>query len=217
MKSIIFTGDNPAKVRDGSKTQTRRVVKPQPPNNTGEILYDFFAEHWVAMDNYVDRQCRNRILEPINSRYTVGDVCYVKEEVYYRSDDGITAYRDGNIKTHETALIGSRVTDGVKVDDDWPNNYRDFGFAKYSPMFMPKHCARTFIEITGVRCERVNSISDDDAKAEGVCKHDGSIRIGNTHRAEFACRWDEIHHKTKQHTWQANPWVFVYEFKRVEM
>lgn len=80
MKSIIFTGDNPAKVRDGSKTQTRRIMNPQPPSNTGEVLYDVLKEYWVAMDNYVDRQCRNRILEPINSRYTVGDVLYVKEK-----------------------------------------------------------------------------------------------------------------------------------------
>jgi len=216
MKSIIFTGDNPAKVRDGSKTQTRRIVKPQPPSNTGEILYDFFAEHWVAMDNYVDRQCRNRILEPINSRYTVGDVLYVKEEIYFRESDGITAYRDGNISTHPSALIGRRLTNNPPADDGWPDNYYTFDFVKRSPMFMPRWAARTFIEITGVRCERVQDISEDDAKAEGV--RESIILPGDcgSFVSTFAYTWDEIHHKTKQHTWAANPWVFVYEFKRVE-
>lgn len=211
MKSIIYTGDNPAKVRDGSKTQTRRVVKQSLPTETTGVLWDIFAEYWVATDGV------DRLLEPIKSRYGVGDVLYVKEEVYYRPDDGITAYRDGNLKTHATALIGSRVTDGAKVNDDWPNNYRDFGFTKYSPMFMPKHCARTFIEITGIRCERVQDISEDDAKAEGV--KESIVLPGDcgSFVSTFAYKWDEIHHKNKQHNWQANPWVFVYEFKRVEL
>lgn len=221
MKSIIFTGDNPAKVRDGSKTQTRRVVKPQPPSNTGEILYDFFAEHWVAMDNYVDRQCRNRILEPINSRYTVGDVLYVKEEIYFRESDGITAYRDGNISTHPSALIGRRLTNNPPADDGWPDNYYTFDFVKRSPMFMPRWAARTFIEITGVRCERVNLISEDDAKAEGcglgcTVKSERFGRYMSAGQYAFADRWESIHGKKQQHTWKSNPWVFVYEFKRVE-
>ncbi len=210
MKSIIFTSDNPGKVRDGSKTQTRRVVKQSLPTETTGVFWDIFAEYWVATDGV------DRLLEPIKSRYGVGDVLYVKEawcelvkehrppQFAYKADMSI----DGEEFRQEYIKAG------------YPYKWR-------SPLFMPQSVARTFIEITGVRCERVQDISEDDAKAEGVddvqlLLSDGLYEQSVSavehfgRKYVFGLRWNEIHHKTKQHTWSANPWVFVYEFKRVE-
>jgi len=78
-------------------------------------------------------------------------------------------------------------------------------------IFMPRHASRLTLEITGVRVERVQDISEDDAKAEGVepfAPDDGRYRIG------YAELWDSINAK-RGFGWEVNPWAWVLEFKRV--
>jgi hypothetical protein len=68
---------------------------------------------------------------------------------------------------------------------------------------MPRWASRLTLEVTGVRVERVQDISEADAKAEGVKS-----------AAEFCALWDEIN-GARGYGWDANPWVWVVEFKRV--
>lgn len=74
---------------------------------------------------------------------------------------------------------------------------------------MPRTASRIQLEITDVRVERLRSMSQDDARAEGVIAASGPMEAG----LAFRELWDSIY---GEESWKANPWVWVIEFKRVE-
>lgn len=77
---------------------------------------------------------------------------------------------------------------------------------------MPRWASRINLEVTGVRVERVQDISEDDAIAEGM----EIVPVGTatwTNRQSFSILWDKINAK-RSHSWDSNPWVWVVEFKR---
>lgn len=81
---------------------------------------------------------------------------------------------------------------------------------KWTPsLHMPRWASRILLEITGVRVERLRSMSQDDARAEGVIAASGPMEAG----LAFRELWDSIY---GEESWKANPWVWVIEFKRVE-
>ncbi|MEY4713300.1 MAG: hypothetical protein RIS88_2750 [Pseudomonadota bacterium] len=88
---------------------------------------------------------------------------------------------------------------------------------------MPRAASRITLEITGVRVERLQDISADDAKDEGIsefiggwwCEHDDAEQIaGMTPQEGYRHLWERINGPG---SWDANPWVWVVEFKRVEV
>ncbi|MDR2981151.1 MAG: hypothetical protein LBV12_02765 [Puniceicoccales bacterium] len=80
---------------------------------------------------------------------------------------------------------------------------------------MPRWASRITLEVTGIRVERLREISEEDAIAEGV-------RIGMGAMPYFSCLdafkalWDSINGKRPGCSWEANPWVWPVEFRRVE-
>jgi hypothetical protein len=99
---------------------------------------------------------------------------------------------------------------------------------KWKPsIFMPKKKCRIFLEITDVRVERLQDISEEDAIAEGIkktwinddikqCRFKNYINDGKGSKSpidSFNSLWVSINGKD---SWKANPWVWVYEFKVVE-
>lgn len=84
--------------------------------------------------------------------------------------------------------------------DDWPKEGR------WRPsIHMPRWASRITLEITGVRVERLQDINAEDAAAEGI--------TGRAKMHDFGVLWSSIY---GDESWQANPWVWVIEFKRVE-
>ena len=87
---------------------------------------------------------------------------------------------------------------------------------------MPRMYSRITLEITNVRVERIQDISNEDAKREGVESNfdEGVVYYGplnNGHadaRIAFSWLWDSINAK-RGYSWESNPWVWVVEFKRV--
>ena len=84
---------------------------------------------------------------------------------------------------------------------------------------MPRWASRITLEIVNVRIERLHEITEDDARAEGclpvVHPEDGAVDCG-TRKATFAKLWDSINAK-RGHGWATNPWVWVLEFRRVDV
>jgi hypothetical protein len=167
MKGILFTEPLFHKVVNGTKTQTRRVMKPQPIDpitKENQILY--------------------------KPRYKSGETLYLKEP-YFISAYGELVYKYGN---------------------DWEN------IEWKNKLFMPESYARYFIEITGVRCERLQDISDEDCMKEGILSYGGGqwYAIGedgdiySTPQAAYADLIDKINGKG---TWERNQFVWVYDFK----
>lgn len=82
-------------------------------------------------------------------------------------------------------------------------------------MLMPRWASRILLEITDVRIERLQSISEADAEAEGIdfLRHAQDADETLTARDLYECLWDSINGAG---SWAANPWVWVVELKRVE-
>lgn len=93
-------------------------------------------------------------------------------------------------------------------DDD---GYED-GRSCWKPsIHMPRCASRILLEITDVRVERLNDISECDAKAEGAPTE--CCVIGDKHFLGFRSLWKSIY---GEESWRSNPWVWAIEFKRVE-
>jgi hypothetical protein len=144
----------------------------------------------------------------------VGDRLWVKEEHYLIGYWTI----DGKTKTgkHKQKFIAD-VNCHSMFPDNPPmcvctNRARQSGWWKRNSLFMPRRAARTILEITGVRVERVQEIKLKDIAAEGVR---GDTYLGAEWRGKWIHLWDSINGKDKAKCWDANPFVWVVEFEVV--
>jgi len=173
MKGIIFSEPMFNAVIDGRKTQTRRIMTPQPKS-------DLIAKY----------HC--------NPRYKAGEIVYLKEP-YLPIMRTIYKYDGGD---YDPKL-------------KWKNK-----------LFMMERYARYFIEITAVRCERLQDISDDDCLKEGIEELNAGEIIPNYQDYIQYSNGDEYNYDTPQKayaalinkiygkgTWESNPYVWVYDFK----
>ena len=188
---IIFSGEMVRAILDGRKTQTRRVVKPQPnPGPQGKMI-SLGGGYWAALDGdmWGEWKC------PYGQ---LGDLLYVRE--------AFTVVEDSTIE--DPGMY-------YRADGDLPSHIDDS--VKWKPsIHMPKWAARFWLEVTGIRVERVQDISEEDAEAEGAPKDRviGYGSIGNkTHREGFILLWDAINHKRPGCSWEDNPYVWIVEFK----
>lgn len=90
--------------------------------------------------------------------------------------------------------------------------------SKWRPsIFMPKEAARLYLRVTDVRVERLQDITEEDAKAEGI-EPRFSIQdqfSSDIARLRFSELWDDIN-GGRGYWWYTNPWVWVYSFERCE-
>ena len=196
MKSrpIIFSAPMVRAILTGQKTQTRRLLRIQPHGAGSWILQ---GSAWVFPNicPHTTVKCPYGI---------VGDRLWVRE-----------AWCKG---------IGSRPfwykADFIQRYGAWEQDAKEGAFGVLrneqgwkSPLFMPYVASRIELEITGIRVERVQDITDADALAEGVevCE----VERGLSAQEEYSVLWTEIHGYHDQKGWNANPWVWVIEFKHV--
>ena len=88
-----------------------------------------------------------------------------------------------------------------------------------SPYFMPRWASRILLEITGIRVERLQEISENDAKAEGVISNEERFKIKsqsivNKYRWQYRELWDSLN-KKRGYGWDTNPYVWVLTFKQL--
>jgi hypothetical protein len=223
MKGICFKEPLFNAIIEEKKTQTRRIMNPQP--NTCGSCYEYtdsdckyigggkFCYVKVEKVDANNEKCV-RYEEDINPRYKVGEKAYLKEP-YHIDNDGFVYY---NYRPH-------------LVMDYEPLNW-------LNKLFMPAKYARYFIEITDVRYERLQDISDEDCFKEGIIKHESNYDFVNnkyedtgrvikcmysytkgygtllydTPSEAYAALIDQISGKG---TWGTDPYVWVYEFKLV--
>ena len=130
--------------------------------------------------------------------------------LWVRETWGASANHDGTKPSLlERGLnIAYRATDAIGMGGVWRPS-----------IFMPRWASRILLEVVSVRVERVQEISEDGARAEGVTPfpldYEGDCWTDGTHRTAFNYLWNEVY-GWAPNSWQANPWVWVVEFKRVE-
>lgn len=216
---VLYKPDMIAAILDDRKTNTRRVIMPQPIGFgcTGKPLAD------NSTVNYPVRK------KEIVCRYgKPGDRHYIKEPHYLFGQ----WCRNGYTKTGKEKWRFSYERDKGVFFPDYPpekicHAKHQRGWFKRSPLFMPKWAARWWMEVTDVRVERVQEITEADAIAEGVVprfrngepiEHDGT---GAVCQEAFADLWDSINGKPRKDgidiSWKANPWVRVVAFRRIEL
>ena len=208
-RPILFSGPMVRAILDGSKTQTRRVVTPQPPEWIDNVGYSCFTPaghisgrgYWKGVPG--DEGPGEKFI-PL--RYGArGDRLWVRET--WRAWATVGAGTE--VRTEYQA-------DGREVDrhlDDWsvPRSVAEGGWGP--SIFMPRWACRLVLELTDVRVERIRDISAADCRAEGAPGGDTTNELG--WRYSFGSIWNELNEK-RGYGWIVNPWVWVLSFRRVE-
>ncbi|HCB1570422.1 hypothetical protein [Klebsiella quasipneumoniae] len=211
-RGMIFNGEMVRALLSGRKTQTRRPIKWKQTRFT-EIGEREDGSKWPWSED-AEHACDFWHPCPFGA---VGDRIWVRETwARYNIDQN----------SHDIAY---RAT----TPEDWPEEGR------WRPsIHMPRWASRILLEITGVRVERLNAISEEDAQREGVHTEVWDqtvvarnyaardeffqfwsedmphyVEMNQLYRSSFRSLWESIY---GAENWQANPWVWVIEFKRVE-
>lgn len=203
-KPIIFSTEMVRAILDGRKTQTRRVMKPQP--KASELFDDYIQYkniHWNPKDDY-----KHNI--PVQAlKYKLGDVLWVRE-----------TWRPVNSETYKIYPKESAIdyaADWSPIHFENSKNPKACNGGKWRPsIHMPRAAARLFLRVTDVRIERVQEISADEAEKEG-CKFVyayGLDSVAMSPYQAFIHLWDCLNAK-RGYSWKSNPWVWVIEFERI--
>jgi len=188
-KPILFSTPMVQAILRGEKTQTRRIIKPEPDIKKGSVIEP--CNHYKGFD-FIQKKLigtnpdRFEIITAIKCKYKVGDILWVRETfqilppnmVFYKAD-----------------------TEN-KATGNWKPS-----------IFMPKEACRFFLKIKGIKIERLNDISESDAKAEGVETLDLYPGYNVSNRGKYEGLWNLINGNG---SWDKNPFVWVYEFERTD-
>lgn len=264
-RGMIFNAEMVRAILDGQKTQTRRIMKVQPSEDFTPMnmaLEPDYKARWyipgiVDKDGYLQPASKEVFgVSNENEGYScpfgsVGDRIWVRETwgvVSHELDE------DGRIQPWKpdrpaTAIhempFGNGYYSGHAIyaadgDFTWGDDdgYED-GRSCWKPsIHMPRAASRILLEITDVRVERLNAISEEDAQSEGVHTEVWDqtvvamnyaardeffqfwsedmphyVEMNQLYRSSFRSLWEYIY---GAENWLANPWVWVIEFKRVE-
>ncbi len=207
-RPILFSGPMVRAILEGRKTMTRRVVKLRHDADVVVVNGQVWKPARVDYAGYVD--C------PYGQ---VGDRLWVRENFcpIYPQDPHYNGGRPIEYDYQATYKHGHRLGDLIGEKKKWKPS-----------IHMPRIASRILLEIVSVRVERLHEISEADAQAEGVervvvgsgwrryCDPDseevGVPPCGDARRS-FRSLWKYIN---GDESWNANPWVWVVEFKRVQ-
>lgn len=219
-KPIPFSAPMVRAILDGRKSMTRRVIKPQPTTD-GDLwcLGDKYFLSDEAMEDHLFHEVYGTKGTPYGSRYQdYGDRMWIKTGY-------TTRYDPERNQTHWKTEGGWITTHGQAISKTGKPK-RDGG---HPGMFMPKWLSQEFrlplLEITDIRMERLQEISEADALAEGFTgyncyRNPNFVNLvtddGTLPEEEFRELWDQLN-KDRGFGWDQNPWVWVISFKKLEV
>lgn len=220
-RPIIFSGPMVRALLADVKTQTRRVAKFKVDKGLNRAFSGLSADLYSTGDpdqgwclySRGSGGAWNARTAPLRCPYgLVGDRLWVKE-TWYDDMPGVGA--NGARQRVEGGVEGvefratHRCTNfeaGCPCNPDGDGKRSEWR----TPLFMPRWASRLTLELRSVRVERVQAITEEDARAEGF-----GVAFGPGHFSRaFDSYWDEIN--GERAPWSSNPWVWVLRFKRVE-
>lgn len=190
-RPIIFSAPMVRALLDCRKTQTRRVLKPQPSKPWGSAFQD--GQRWWTGDSLTAE-----VIEEWKLPFATGDRLYVREAFSYERLD---TDRNGFMPPWYWA-------DGNPKSGD---------FMRPKPsIHMPRWASRLTLTVTDVRVQRLQEISEADAAAEGLVSayegwatDTGGSHWGDTAVNSYRVLWNDLHGPD---AWDANPWVAAITF-----
>ena len=211
-RPILFNSEMIRAVLDGRKTQTRRVIKDVPYDYGGPAVKNGICTFSTDSRGSGTRKEGDAIFvdtKEINCPYgQPGDRLWVRETLFWEQEDG-WCYRAGGQSIYG---YDPKPTD-EQVDSICRNRL------VIPSIHIPRWASRITLEVTGVRVERVQDISGEDAKKEGWPRDRELFPTVNGEdkaRRWFQILWDSIN-KSRGFDWDVvNPWVWVIEFKKLE-
>lgn len=221
---ILFSTPMVQAIIEGRKSMTRRVMKPQPYLEDGSTIWSYSKDSFGSLPP-------NKMTEsPFGFKCPygqVGDVLWVREKTCYVM-----------IEHAHDLLVGFRerrqIIYGTDFHEDWMKYAKEKYLYKWEPsLFMPKAACRIFLKITDIRVERLQDISEEDAKREGVEIRYVLEKVGDEKPIEmykdysfnedgylvyyasfsFQTLWQSINGKE---SWEANLLVWVISFECIE-
>ena len=211
-RPILFSGPMVRAILGGKKTVTRRIVKPQPPNDRtlGECCYSDTG--WAEMDDPSTVQPAGCYCNDVPCPYgQPGDRLWVREawRLYNASEE---------CACYDLCLCHARHGRPM-YRADWTGDVSDH---KWRPsIHMPRWASRIVLEVKSVRVERLQEITEDECVAEGF---DGSHWWAGAARCDesahlvinqFQETWDQLN-ADRGYGWDSNPWVWRVEFERIK-
>lgn len=208
MKPILFSTPMVQAILDGRKSMTRRVIKKIPNHmHCGKNIMDWDLSgvgelKEGALEFSVQCDVDDFYTDYAVAPYRPGDILWVRET--WSKKDGHYFYKAG----HELLI------DSEPLIKRWRPS-----------IHMPREAARIFLRVTNVRVERLHDITENDARNEGVKDpydyqepsyyNQPHVRGMEINKSAFAGLWDSLNAK-RGYGWDVNPYVWVYEFERVE-
>jgi len=244
---IILSGPMVLATLEDRKTQTRRVIIPQPPPDPDEVFFwvqsdpvsakiapsGFWArKHGAA--GYLRFVAKCRYGQPDDRLWVretwrigawdedAGRIC-----VDYQADNSarrdwleVSDDHDGEkFNRYWMQTCDELEAKGIKRDGNGDYHWKPGESpCRWRPsIFMPRWASRITLEVTKIRTERLQQISEEDAKAEGAkpafeSDDDGLVDRHPSYRNGFKCLWDSLNAK-RAFGWDVNPWVGVLEFR----
>lgn len=208
-RPILFSTGMVQAILSGSKTQTRRIIKPQPTLskssgfNWNGHSYGINSTYKGTIKNFVDSS-------KVCPYGMVGDQLFVQETygTKIRSVGG-TPHKSFAYKADNPKEIAFYDCNGKGYPVRWKPSSR-----------MPRKASRILLEITNISLERLNDISEEGAKAEGVVQTHKGWKPYLAHKQfctspelAFKLLWEEY---KGSKSWNENLWVWVIEFKVIQ-
>ena len=215
-RPILFSGPMVRALLAGTKTQTRRVVNPQPP------------EHTVAVGNWQDPPGYDPAWwafvrpGPVDRDHPFGGASIHSDPwrcPYGKPGDRLWVRETLKLWTQDPELF-AYAADDTRVQGDG-YNYPVRPGRPYVPSIHLARCwSRLVLEVTDVRVQRLQDISEADAEAEGVAEwakgalsFDGQKILRPSQQYRYL--WEQINGQDGPSSWRADPWVWAVSFKRV--
>ena len=187
---LLMQGPLVRAILEGRKTQTRRLINPQPGDDIENVKYDDVADLWLGSNK-----------EDNDLGYCFS---WTARSPLGRAGDRLWVRETWTAAMHEPKGPADCL---YRADDN--RGVEDLAEAKWTPsIHMPRWACRLVLPQVSVRVERVQDITEEDAKAEGV------EPIGGSYREGFRSVMQAIYGKE---CWDANWWVWVAEWKEIEV
>lgn len=233
MKPILFNTEMVRAILEDRKKVTRRLIKLKYGNTHHEMFTNKYGTRLIEIQNDVEgetfgknadgstwRKLRGYI-EP-KAPYKKSDILYVRE-TWLKADDGLHYKAD------------------IQVPSESEDLRKAYGYKWHPSIHMPKEAARIFLRVIEVRAERIQDITNKEAKKEGIIVETNNS--GLMHKLKYSELWNSIYsqpqpvktkgiithyesypwediHETREHNglpWYVygNPWVWVIEFEQI--
>lgn len=240
MKPILFNTDMVQALLEGRKSVTRRIVKPQPKSKLAYICMGDGCgkwgypgkDAWEYWDDESFRLSGDISKDELKRRWTppcrTDDILYVRETWAYGYVDTTDFECRCNQRFFEELKAGTQKDSFLMPRYFYRTENLDGLNVRWHPsIHMPREAARLFLRVKTVKVERLQDITNEQARAEGCdgrcnCQRSGSSGgmscvIRDFSVEKFETVWDGTIKPADldKYGWNANPWVWVIEFERI--